>query len=58
MAFALLAITVVAVLIWTGNERDKVADRLTPEELQAAKDATAAYLSSHEGQVEQVAGET
>jgi TPR repeat protein len=38
-------------------ERDKVADRLTPEELQAGKDSLAAYLASHEGQVKQVAGE-
>ena len=38
-------------------ERYKIADRLTPEQLQAAKDATATYLASHEGQVEQVAGE-
>ena len=38
-------------------ERDKVADRLTPEQLQEGKDALAAYLASHEGQVEQVAGE-
>ena len=39
-------------------ERDKVRDRLTPEQLQAGKDDVAAYLASHEGQVEQVAGET
>ncbi len=39
-------------------ERDKVADRLTPEQLQDGKDALASYLASHEGQVEQVAGET
>jgi TPR repeat protein len=39
-------------------ERDKIADRLTPEQLQAAKDATAAYLASHEGQAKQVKGET
>ena len=38
-------------------ERDKIADRLTPEQLQAGKDDVAAYLASHEGQVEQVAGE-
>ena len=38
-------------------ERDKVADRLTPEQLEEAKEATTAYLASHEGQVEQVAGE-
>ena len=40
------------------SERDKVADRLTPEELQEGKDALAAYLASHEGQVEQIAGES
>jgi TPR repeat protein len=39
------------------SERDKVADRLTPEQLQAGKDSAAAYLASHEGQVEQVAGD-
>ncbi len=39
-------------------ERDKVADRLTPEELQEGKDALAAYLASHEGQVKQIAGES
>ena len=38
-------------------ERDKVGDRLSPDQLQAAKDDVAAYLASHEGQVEQVAGE-
>jgi TPR repeat protein len=38
-------------------ERDKVADRLTPEQLQQGKADVAAYLASHEGQVEQVRGE-
>jgi TPR repeat protein len=37
-----------------GAERDKVGDRLTPEQLQAGKDSVAAYLASHEGQAEQV----
>ncbi len=37
-------------------ERDKVADRLTPEQLQSGKDRVKAYLASHEGQAEQVAG--
>ena len=39
-------------------ERDKVSDRLTPEQLQEGKDALAAYLASHEGQVKQIAGES
>ncbi|MDJ0813601.1 MAG: tetratricopeptide repeat protein [Woeseiaceae bacterium] len=39
-------------------ERDKVADRLTPEQLQSGKDRVKAYLASHEGQAEQRGGES
>lgn len=35
-------------------ERDKVGDRLTPEQVQAGKDSAIAYLASHEGQAKQV----
>lgn len=36
------------------SERDKIADRLTPEQIAQGKDAAVAYLASHEGQAKQV----